>query len=138
MEENVKITNKQHEKDSEIYGAIMAGAKSRKKRLMQDLPAMETPRGICAVGAGLRGRKKTRWSDVVTKSYQKEHNYSMIRFAAFMEVSENYACGVNDGFENDKGAAQSFYKNVNMNSLDYLRGWHVGQAVLIESNLKSD
>jgi hypothetical protein len=50
-----------------------------------------------------------------------------------MEVSENYACGVNDGFENRSGAAKSFFDEVDMSSLDYERGWHVGQAVAIES-----
>ncbi len=147
-----KLTAKQHEKDSEVFGAIWAGARSRKKKLMQELPAMETPRGLCAVGAGLRGRKKTRWSDVVTKSFQKDKSYyadpedasdttqhqliPMIRFAAFMDISENYACGVNDGFENSRGAARSFYRAVDMDSLDYLRGWNVGQAVLIVSGAK--
>lgn len=153
MDELPKLSKKQHAKDSEVFGAIMAGAKSRKKRLMQSLPAMETPQAMCAVGAGLRGRKKTRWSDVVTKAYQKENStwsdpdgldasdtkkhqlIPMIRFAMAMDVSEDYVCGVNDGFEDSKGAHHCFFK-ADMDSLDYLRGWHVGQAILIEMKPK--
>lgn len=147
-----KLTKKQQEKDSEVFGAIWAGARSRKKKLMQELPGMETPKGMCAIGAGLRGRKKTRWSDIVTKSYQKDNAYykqdvdevsnktkhqliPMVRFAMAMDISEDYACGVNDGFEDSKHAHTCFYK-ADTESLDYLRGWNVGQAVLISSNAK--
>lgn len=142
-----KLTNKQAEKDSMVFGTIMAGAKAKRKRLKplkQRLAAMENPRGMCAVGAGLRGIKKTRLSDIVTKSYEEEHGVDrpnqvkhklihLVRFAAFLDVSENYACGVNDGFENSAGASKEFYRGVDMGSLDYERGWHVGQTVAIES-----
>lgn len=146
MGENVKLTNKQHEKDSEVYGAIMAGAKSRKKRLCQTIGATETPSGMCAIGAGNRGRKVTQPSDIITKGYQrlygdtssrtKHQLVPLVRFATANGVSENYAAGVNDGFENDTKAAKSFYQPTDTGSLDYLRGWHVGQTVLIESKAR--
>lgn len=142
-----KLTRQQAEKDSMVFGAIMAGVKSKRKKLKplkQRLAGMETPKGMCAVGAGLRGVKRARLSDIVTKSYEKEHGAGgsnttrhqlvpLVRFAAFMDVSENYACGVNDGFENSLGTSRSFYRELDMTTLDYERGWHVGQAVAIDS-----
>jgi hypothetical protein len=145
--EKLHLNRKHQEKDSEVFGAIWAGAKSRKKPLKPDLEGMETPEGMCAVGAGNRGRKVTKVSDVITKSYQQAHGVGMnnerlhqliplVRFATVMEVSENYACGVNDGFEDSTTAAKSFYPNVDRNSLDYKRGYHVGQAIRIESGIQ--
>lgn len=139
------LSNRHAEKDSMVFGTIMAGAKANRKRLKplkQRLKAMETPRAMCAVGAGLRGIKKTRISDVVTKSYEEKYGTGfsnkvrhqlipVVRFAAFMGVSENYTCGVNDGFEGSQESPY-FYGAVATESLDYQRGWHVGQAVAIE------
>jgi hypothetical protein len=139
----LKITNKHHEIDSMIFGIIIAGVKTRKKKLKPGMPAMETPQGMCAVGAGNRGRKVTQVSDIVTKSMQTKYgnNYSinklhqlipLIRFATVNNVSENYACGVNDGFENDIQAANKFYPDMDRDSLDYQRGFHVGRAVRLD------
>lgn len=105
---------------------------------------MENPRGICAVGAGNRGRKVTQPSDVVTKSFEKKwgkdestamqhQTIPLIRFATSNGVSENYACGVNDGFEGKPAVSKGFFYAVDTESLDYERGFHVGQAVAIES-----
>jgi hypothetical protein len=137
-----QLTKKQHEKDSEVYGAVMAGAKTRKKRLMRSVPAMECTRSLCAIGAGNRGRKVTRVSDILTKSYLAKYHDSdenrhqlipLIRFSTIMDVSEDYACGVNDGFEGDRSISREFFPGVNTDSLDYERGWHVGQAVAAEA-----
>lgn len=137
------ITNKQAAEDSFVFGAISAGVQSSKKPLKQDLPAMETSKSMCAVGAGLRGVKKSRPSDILTRKYMKENNRDssttkhqlipLVRFAMAMNVSENYACGVNDGFENSLIASKSFYYEVDRESLDYQRGWHVGQTIAIEA-----
>lgn len=140
-----EITETQAVKDSLVFATIMAGVKARRgklKPLEQSLPAMETFRATCAVGAGLQGANKTRVSDIVTKTYLKKHGDTskvkhqlvpLIRFAMAMEISEDYACGINDGFEDSKSASRSFYPEVDTTSLDYERGWHVGQAVAIES-----
>ncbi len=55
-----------------------------------------------------------------------------------VDVSENYACGVNDGFENSLLASKLFYDEVDSKSLDYERGWHVGQAVAIVTEMVVD
>lgn len=138
------LSNSQMEKDSLVFSAIMAGAKGKTlKPLQRGLSGMETPSSMCALGAGLRGMRMTRPSDIISKSYEKLHGKGvssriqhraipLVRFAWAMQVSENYACGINDGFENGE-AAKAFYPHVNTKSLDYERGWHVGQAVAIEA-----
>jgi hypothetical protein len=128
----------------------MAGSEGQGKRfkpLKRHLPAMETSKAMCAVGAGLRGVKKTRISDVLTKTEEGIYGHSsnlkhqivpLIRFAMAVDVSENYACGVNDGFENSLLASKLFYDEVDSKSLDYERGWHVGQAVAIVTEMVAD
>jgi hypothetical protein len=139
MPKDVRITKSQHEKDSYVIAAILTGEKESGKKLKESLPGMETPQGLCAVGAGLRGKKATRGVDVITRAYQAIHGEDdgdkilhqivpMIRFATVLGVSENYACGVNDGFE-DSFASKSFYPAVNKESPDYIRGYSVGHVI---------
>lgn len=131
-----RLTKKQHEKDSEIMGAIIAGVKASKKKLVKSLSAVETEQSLCAIGAANRGKNVTGPSDVLLRydspTSRKHQLIPLIRFSTINEVSENYGCGVNDGFE-DGPVATQFWPEVDMNSLDYLRGYHVGQAVRIEA-----
>lgn len=138
-----KLTAKQHAIDSMVFGSIWAGAKTSKKKLRLEVPAMETKKSICAIGAGNRGRKVTRPGDIF-RDYHNVHGANeklhqlvpLVRFATAHGVSENYACGVNDGFEFSTTAAHRFYSEVDRKSQDYERGYHVGQAVRIESGAR--
>ncbi len=139
-----KLTNKQQAKDSEVMGVILAGMHTHKKATLSGLSATETKRGMCAIGAGNRGRKVTRIKDIFQDGWgisnKLEHQLiPMVRFAMANGVSENYACGVNDGFEQDtdnKTASERFYPKVNKKSLDYERGLNVGMAARAEADEK--
>lgn len=131
-----KLSKKQHEKDSMVFGAIMAGAMTTKKALRPHNAGAERITSMCALGAGNRGRKVTQASDILKINMLPDETLHelipLIRFAVANDVSENYACGVNDGFEDSTDAAKRFYKWADRDSLDYQRGWHVGQSARIE------
>lgn len=135
----MRLTKAQHERDSMILGAILAGA-SVKPLLPADNGgefAAEREKDVCAIGAGNIGRKVNKPSAILKTGGMYEntsHNKIPIKdFATANEVTVDYACGVNDGFEEEPKASKAFFSQVNQESLDYLRGWHVGQAARIES-----
>lgn len=143
----LKINKQQHAKDSEVFGAILAGARASRKKLRKSLPYLIGPKKMCAVGAGTIGKKANKVSDVVSKTiaanidagylwaendidHEIHINDPVARFAKVMEVSPLYVAGVNDGFEEDKTASEAFLKmKVDRKHLDYLRGYAVGIAV---------
>lgn len=131
-----KLSKEQHEQDSMVLGAIFAGAKTSKKPLRPHETGAERQNSMCALGAGNQGRKVTQVSDVLMNNELPDNDLHelipLVRFATANGVSETYACGVNDGFEGSTSAAERFYKWVDKNSLDYERGWHVGQSARIE------
>ncbi len=127
-----KLTKQMVEKDSYVLGAIIAGIRISKKKLMPDVSAMEAKSEMCAVGAGLKGLKATRPSDILyVEDKQRRFKHQVIplvRFAMAMDVSEDYACGVNDGFERES-VARTFFPEVDLESTDYARGWAVGSVI---------
>ncbi len=142
MQKTVTLTKKQAAKDSEIFGVIMTGIKTSKKQIRQSQSSMENSTSFCAIGAGNRGRKVTRAVDVFNSTNPNDDSDTtlhqlipMIRFSTANDVSENYACGVNDGFEDSTTASKSFYKKVDMESLDYLRGYAVGAQIREEAGI---
>lgn len=119
-----RLTKKQHEQDSMILGAIIAG--SYEKPLREGHSKAETNYSLCAVGAGIiRTRTKAKIPTSIIGSIE--------RFASIYKVSIAYACGVNDGFEQDVDARESAFSKINRKSVDYKRGWNVGEAANIQS-----
>lgn len=115
----LRFTKKQHEQDSMILGAIIAGSKN--KPLMPYEPQAEMENSVCAIGAGIIGVYK---DEKVPESVPS----ALKLFSEIHEVSLEYAKGVNDGFEQNQWCRhESHYKNLN-ESKDYQRGWSVGEA----------
>lgn len=135
MQNFPKLSKAQQEVDSIVMGAILAGMNTSKKKLSPGSSVTESAHSICAIGAGNRGKNVTRPSDVIIlKTWKSSHHQlvPLVRFAMANNVSENYACGVNDGFENGF-AAKAFYPEVDITAEDYLRGFSVGSAVRLEA-----
>lgn len=127
----MRLTKAQHEKDSMVLGAIIAGSTEKPLKIQET--GIERRKSSCAVGASNIGNKVNKPSDILTNVYGLINHVHMIdpldRFSKSNEVSAAYGCGVNDGFEEKFGlGARIFFKKVNHRSADYVRGWHVGQA----------
>lgn len=132
----MRLTKAEIEQDSEILGAIITG--DFHKPLLSNERGMERPSSVCAVGAGNIGRRVNKPKDIYKgKEINVRHERSpFARFAEANEVSKDYVCGVNDGFEQRVGACRLFYPRVDTKSKDYARGWDVGQAARIYSETK--
>lgn len=132
-----RLTKAQQEQDSFVLGAILAGA-SEKLLVPNERGAIHAM-SACAIGAGVIGLKIDKPRDVSGRRYSLvlDCQHTLIplqRFAAELEVSENYVCGINDGFEQGS-ISKDICPKVSTRSVDYLRGWNIGEAARIESGL---
>ena len=128
----MRLTKAEHEQDSLVLGTILAGRVSRQKRLQPGLSGVERTQTVCALGASNIGTGINKPQDVLhdgnLRQIARHELFPMLRFVKQNAVNSAYACGVNDGFENNVGAHTAFFKRCNMKSRDYARGWTVGQA----------
>lgn len=123
-----RLTKKQHEQDSMILGAIIAG--SRRKPLMPYEPQAEMENSVCAIGAGIIGIYK---DGKVPIYIPKSVSSAIALFSEIHEVFLEYAKGVNDGFEQSQWCRNESHYNNLSKSVDYQRGWNVGEAANIQS-----
>ena len=119
------MTKRERLQDEEILASILAAAGGAVARRVE--PTWESATAFdsghehgpaCAVGAAILYRFGETRGDLST-------------FARLYEVTENYAAGVSDGFEDNLGTAHHLYGNTELmrSRADYQRGYAVGASV---------